>query len=315
MIIKHFPNLAWLRTLTEEKSLTKEIIAPNGQKLENTKWPSVILNVQCKEEYRPNIKGTLSLFMNIKGRTWAGVNDRLVTVQDDTFFLSNQGERYTLTIDENQEVETFNIHFGEDLLNNVYTSLNTPLDKLLVNQYQTSNIEFNSQLYQMDDQMKYLLNYLYINQKDFENSLHLEEYLIKILYQLLSNQADLFQKINQLPQVKKSTQIEVYKRLAWVVDYIYSNLQEIIELDDLANVACLSKFHFLRLFKHFFKQTPHQFINNIRVRKAQHLLIKTTIPIIEIAFCLGFEHLSSFTRMFTKSVGISPQMYRIGKYS
>lgn len=313
MIIKRFPTLSWLRTLTEGKSLTKEIIAPNGQKLQNAKWPNVVLNVQSKEEYRPNIKGTLSLFTNIKGKTLAGVNDRLVTVQDDAFFLSNQTERYTLSIDSHQKVETFNIHFGEDLLNNVYTSLSTPLHKILVNEYTSSTIEFSSQLYQMDDQIKYLLSYLYTHQEEFKDPLILEEHLIKILYQLLSNQADLFQKINQLPQVKKSTQIEVYKRLAWVVDYIYSNLGKVIELDDLANVACLSKFHFLRLFKHFFKQTPHQFINNLRVIKAQHLLIKTEIPIIEIAFCLGFEYLSSFTRMFTKSVGVSPQTYRIRK--
>ena len=158
-----------------------------------------------------------------------------------------------------------------------------------------------------------MLSYLYTYQEAFKDPLILEEHLIKILYQLLSNQADLFKKNNQLPQVKKSTQTEVYKRLAWVVDYIYSNLGEVIELDDLANVACLSKFHFLRLFKHFFRQTPHQFINMLRVKKAQHLLIKTEIPIIEIAFCLSFEYLSSFTRMFTKSVGVSPQMYRIRK--
>lgn len=309
MIIKRFPPLAWLRQMTEGDA-PKEIIAPNGRKLKTAEWPNVILNVKSKEEYRPNIKGTLSLFMNIKGKTWAGVNDRLVAVQDDTFFLSNQEERYTLTIDENQPVETFNIHFGQDLLNNAYTSFTTPLDKILTQEYSTPKIEFNSQLYQMDDEIKVLLMYMYQHQEAFKSPEIVEEHLLKVLYKLLSNQEDLFQKIHKLPPVKKSTQMEVYKRLAWVVDFIYSNLERVIEVEELAQVACLSKFHFLRLFKAFYQQTPHQFINQIRVKKAQYLLTQTNLPIIEIAFILGFEYLPSFTRMFTKKVGISPQGFR-----
>ncbi len=309
MIIKRFPSLSWLRKMTEGNA-PEEIVAPNGRKLKTAEWPSVILNVNAKEEHRPNIKGTLSLFMNIKGKTWAGVNDRLVAVQDDTFFLSNQEERYTLTIDENEPVETFNIHFGQDLLNNAYTSFTTPLDKVLVQEYTTPKIEFNSQLYQMDDKIKSSLMYMYKHQKAFESPEMVEDYLLKILYQLLSNQEDLFQKIHKLPPVKKSTQMEVYKRLAWVVDFIYSNLDRSVEIEELAQVACLSKFHFLRLFKAFYKQTPHQFINLIRVKKAQYLLVQTNLPVIEIAFILGFEHLTSFTRMFTKKMGISPQGFR-----
>lgn len=99
-------------------------------------------------------------------------------------------------------------------------------------------------------------------------------------------------------------------RIAKTVLYICKHLNEAIELEKLAEISCLSKDHFIRLFKKELGTTPLQYINQKKIEKSQLLLITEEIAVKEIAFQLAFEDYSYFNRLFKKITGVTPQEYR-----
>lgn len=99
-------------------------------------------------------------------------------------------------------------------------------------------------------------------------------------------------------------------RIAKTVLYIRKHLNEAIELEKLAEISCLSKDHFIRLFKKELETTPLQYINQKKIEKAQLLLITEELAVKEIAFQLAFDDYSYFNRLFKKTTGVTPQEYR-----
>jgi AraC-like DNA-binding protein len=95
-------------------------------------------------------------------------------------------------------------------------------------------------------------------------------------------------------------------RIAKTVLYIRKHLNEAIELEKLAEISCLSKDHFIRLFKKELGTTPLQYINQKKIEKAQLLLITEELAVKEIAF----DDYSYFNRLFKKTTGVTPQEYR-----
>lgn len=99
-------------------------------------------------------------------------------------------------------------------------------------------------------------------------------------------------------------------RIAKTVLYIRKHLNEAIELEKLAEISCLSKDHFIRLFKKGMGTTPLQYVNQKKIEKAQLLLITEELAVKEIAFQLAFDDYSYFNRLFKKTTGVTPQEYR-----
>ena len=311
MIIRKFPDLSWIKQQANSKFDQQR--SPSGNKLPQKGWPSVLLNTKSHEAYRSHIRGPISLFLNLNGISRCGVNGRTVQIHEEQFFLTNQDEYYTLEIESHKPVETFNIHFGEKFAENLYTTLVTKADLLLEESdsiYIHRPITFQSKLYPKTRYFNYLVLSIYESHKEYFQPLLFDEQLTDLLtYLLLLHRKDLA-KLQTLPIKKKSTQIAVNKQLNFAVDYIYSCFNELITLDDLAQVAGLSKHHFLRLFKLMYGLTPHQFINTVRINTACRLLKNSRLSVQDIALAVGFDYPNSFSRLFKKKVGIYPNAYR-----
>ncbi|WP_395339657.1 helix-turn-helix domain-containing protein [Ningiella sp. W23] len=97
-----------------------------------------------------------------------------------------------------------------------------------------------------------------------------------------------------------------------VVDYIDQNYQYKIKLEDLANLASLSSWHFARAFKNTTGQSPYQMVIERRLQAARHMLEKTNEGISEIAFSTGFLSQSHLSDLFKRDLGITPNKYRKG---
>ena len=101
------------------------------------------------------------------------------------------------------------------------------------------------------------------------------------------------------------------ERLKRVLDHIHNHITQDVDIDVLANVACLTKPYLIRLFKRELGTSPLQYINGKKVERAQLLLYTTDMPIKEVAYALGFSDHSYFIRMFRKMTGTTPQDYRL----
>ena len=114
-----------------------------------------------------------------------------------------------------------------------------------------------------------------------------------------------------MPAVREATRVELYRRVHVARDYMHACLHESLSLDDIAGVAALSPHHFLRTFKAVFGHTPHQYLTQKRLERAQFLLSKTDLPVTDICMDVGFESLGSFSTLFRKRIGLSPRQYRV----
>ncbi|WP_194858248.1 AraC family transcriptional regulator [Myxococcus sp. AB056] len=110
------------------------------------------------------------------------------------------------------------------------------------------------------------------------------------------------------------TQVEVSdhqaRRVARVLRYLESKFMEDCSLDTLADIAGLTSFHFLRMFRAVTGQTPRQFVIATRLGMAATALRGSRARITDVALDAGFGDLSHFTTSFTRAFGLSPRAYR-----
>ena len=95
----------------------------------------------------------------------------------------------------------------------------------------------------------------------------------------------------------------------WLEDRMYA-LAQSLTVSAAARVATLSPFHFQRMFKLAFGQTPMQFLQQTRLEAARRLLAHTGDGITAICFAVGFESPGSFSWLFRKRFGVSPRGFR-----
>ncbi|MBP5375371.1 MAG: helix-turn-helix transcriptional regulator [Bacteroidaceae bacterium] len=99
-------------------------------------------------------------------------------------------------------------------------------------------------------------------------------------------------------------------RMKQVLKHIHEHIADGIDVEVLANVACVTKTYFIRLFRQEFGLSPVQYINRKKVERAQLLLFSTDMPVKEVAYKMGISDHSYFIRLFRKVTGTTPQEYR-----
>jgi AraC-like DNA-binding protein len=85
---------------------------------------------------------------------------------------------------------------------------------------------------------------------------------------------------------------------------------EQLDISALARAALTSEAHFIRTFKQTFGETPHRYLQRRRLERAMALLRETERPVTEICLDVGFTSLGTFSRTFTRVIGMSPTAYR-----
>ena len=99
-------------------------------------------------------------------------------------------------------------------------------------------------------------------------------------------------------------------RLRRVLAYIAEHLAEDITVADLADVACLSMFHFTRAFSATMGVPPHRYVSQRRLESAKAMIATGRMSLSEIALVCRFSSQSSFTRAFRRATGMTPAEYR-----
>jgi AraC family transcriptional regulator len=95
-------------------------------------------------------------------------------------------------------------------------------------------------------------------------------------------------------------------RMRRVTEFIEARLEGRLPLPEMAQVAALSQFHFLRAFRRTTGLTPHAYVTARRMERGLRLLLSTGRPIPEIAARLGYANPAHFRRAFRKAFGVVP---------
>lgn len=118
---------------------------------------------------------------------------------------------------------------------------------------------------------------------------------------------------NRLPQAGKPLRDEILRRLRYAVRLIHDAYYLPLDLQQLADEASISTYHFSRLFRSAFGMPPMAYLIRWRIHQARQLLLNTTLQAGEIALAAGFTDQPAFTKTFRRLTGMSPQQYRNSK--
>ena len=117
-------------------------------------------------------------------------------------------------------------------------------------------------------------------------------------------------------KIKANTSAEYTRRIHNALEFIDSNLDQPIQLDDVARASHFSPFHFHRIFHAFVGETVNDYISRKRMEKSAHRLVsKSDWRVTDIAYISGYSSSANFSKAFKLYFGLSPSELRSGQFN
>ena len=111
--------------------------------------------------------------------------------------------------------------------------------------------------------------------------------------------------------MRASTETDHLERIMRVVDHLRSDPERTLSLVEIAEIAALSPFHVIRVFRQTTGYTPAAMQTALRIQAAKRLLVAEQASVTDACFAVGFSSLGSFSQRFTTLAGVNPSDYRI----
>ncbi len=238
---------------------------------------------------------------------------RTVAVDDDSFLILNNGRVCTTQIDSEQPVESFAVYFAPGHVERAYGAMTLSVEKALErgDVAVERSAEFLEALQPHDKLVSPVLRYIRLHVlRGIDDEAWYDEQLHFLLDRMLAHRDGLLGRIDSLQLIRASTRREIYRRISLATDYLHSNYREQIDLHALGRAACLSKYHFLRLFTLVHGITPHQYLLRKRAKAALRLLQTTSLDVSEVASSVGFSQRHALLRQMRRWTGLSPRQIR-----
>jgi AraC-like DNA-binding protein len=256
--------------------------------------------------YESRFAGPLSIKGVISGSaTWETSAGRY-EVMPGSVLLIHENEQYTVTIDALRPVETFCFFFASGFVEDAFRANATSSARLLDTQPVREQTRFAERLH-FDAP---LVRELERARERLGDAQSLDESFYTAATLLGRTRDDLDARAARLPALRASTRQELARRVAIGTSFLHANVDRAVSVAEAAREACLSPFHFHRLFTSFHGITPHRYLTRLRLARARSLLRSSERSVADVALACGFESLGSFTTLFTKTVGISPARFR-----
>lgn len=266
------------------------------------------------EYYEPVTSHGLALKYVQKGEEVYQFNNRRYSVKENQFLLTNENNRGVVEIESKQQVVGICINISSDIINQVIASYLTPgafepdphladfllgraMPEQIINTKQSSTGSCLEKLAQNFAKQQYTI-------------LDTTEFFFEITDSVVAELMPLHRKIRALDAIRPLTQRDLYLKLEKTRQLIENEFAHPLNAQNLATEAGLSLYHFIRLFKKCYGQTPIQMLIARRMAHAQKLLKDSHLPINEVAECSGFYDLQMFSKAFKKYTGNSPSAFK-----
>jgi AraC family transcriptional regulator len=301
-----FKRLPVLRDLLREGEYRRSFYAVWG------KDNAVMYAPETDAEYHP-YEQRLSIKACWGGEERYFIDNRTLTVDDDSYLIFNDRRTYASSLHSSRPVRSFSVFFRPGFAEEVLGGMLTPEDRILErgSQNESKAVEFGEHLRPHDKIVTPVLRYIAFHvDRGIGDAGWYEEQLSFLLERMLGSHRKTNRAVQSLSAIRPGKRQELYRRLSWGRDFIQSNYRRQITLDEMASAACLSKYHFIRLFHALEGVTPYRYLQQKRVTAAQRLLTTTNLTHVEIAEQVGFDHRSTMFRHMRRLTGRSGRQWR-----
>jgi AraC-like DNA-binding protein len=250
-------------------------------------------------------EGTLSIKTVLDGRAVWRTPDRRFVIEPGVFLVLNEGQTYELEVETHTSTQTLAIFFRPGLIEGILQAKTTEVSRML-EQGEPAPYGFDEKLHLTEAGLEKAFRILArqaIEGGDSDSASMAFDTTGSILIE--SSLAGRRQR-QRLRHASAATRDEVLRRLNRARDAMLSSSSIRFGLDQFAAEACLSPHYFHELFSEAFGETPHQFRTKARIERARLLLQHTDWSILAICQELGFESVSSFTKLFRRYTGVNP---------
>jgi AraC-like DNA-binding protein/quercetin dioxygenase-like cupin family protein len=223
-----------------------------------------------------------------EGKGKVSVRNTEYQVEPGEFIIIPMKTPHVYKADEEKPWTIYWIHFKGNVSSQIISSIEKKYGLKGLVQYSKKNIEFFNEIYQQLERGYSTDNLMYANM---------------CLWHLLS--AFLFNdKLAVTNSVSKKEAPDI------VIDYLSNNIERMLTLEEIAAQVNLSPSHFSFIFKKKTGFSPIEYFNHLKIQKACQYLLFTDLRIKEISSELGIDDQYYFSRLFTKVMGIAPNVYR-----
>lgn len=274
-----------------------------------------LYNEITTDAYYTNQCDDFSIRLVFNGNERYTIGQKDYNIYPGNFLIINEGTIFARRIYSDIPVNSFSVLFSLRFLAEFHYSSLCNDNYLLDNPYnlnQGNTQTFLETIYPFKGDMKFNLLHL---THHFHNwlidELLIEEYMYHCLFLFykLYNQ-EVITKCEKLNMLNYKTRTEVFKRLNFAKDFILSNYNKPITLEDISKYCCLSTTHLFRTFKQVYFCSPHQYLMQTRLNNAGYLLKTTKYEVNEIVNLVGFDSASSFIRLFKDRFRLTPGNFR-----
>ncbi|MCG8574718.1 MAG: AraC family transcriptional regulator [Flavobacteriales bacterium] len=217
----------------------------------------------------------LSLKMVVEGTENYKVEGTSYRLKAGNYIIINEADELELNVDSKTKTKGICIYPPKALLDEVYQyQLENKVD-LLERKDTTEKLRFTTKIQPLA--MKSKTARFVQSQFNSCSRLTSDEWLafyMQLAHFMVEDQLEIEGKLKHLKSTKKSTKEELFRRVSLAQEYIHDHPHERPDLDALAQLTSLSKYHFLRSFKSVFNCSPYQYLLQMKLSEAKQLVFQ-----------------------------------------
>lgn len=282
-------------------------VRSNGQNHDG----NIVMYSSCKNFESKLPFRNFSIKYVMQGDELYRLKERDYLLHQGEYLLCNYHCEGKVSIDSKAHVKGICIDIARDVLSEVVAIHKAPdanmadlsLDDFfnspdfLEHQFQSSQTHLGKELLNLDAILLRNPN------SDYQFS---KEFFYKLSENILADYIPVVKQLQSIRCVKSATKRDLLKKLAKGKSYIDQYFTTDIDISQIALESNLSQYHFFRLFKNTYGQSPYQYIKQKRMQKANDLLKRQPMPLANLATEVGYSDIHSFSKAFKQFFGKSP---------
>ncbi|GAB3524561.1 helix-turn-helix domain-containing protein [Emticicia fontis] len=267
-----------------------------------------------REYYQPVKSEGFAIKYVVEGVERYKLNNKSYPIETGKYLLTNDTYEGSVEIEANRNVKGICININPQMIAEVLASKKRPDTAYTDNelgQYLSSTHFLENQYSDTQTQLGKLLRVLTskVYQSDTTKDDISTEFFYAVSEKIIEDQIPVYTQLQAIPSLKPDTKKDLYRRLQRGKDFIDNYFTISLSIETIAQEACMSEYHFFRLFRIVFGLSPNQYLIQKRLEYGRKILLHDRNSVSIAAIESGFSDIHTFSKAFKRHFGTSPSHF------